>query len=251
MLEEVHEISATATPKRSEAEQISLDKLLGLAVFGEKVAAVNYAYMAELRPEHETRLHEFSRMEAAHGAWFAEGSRQNGITPDRAFADAELGYLKDQIAEHYAAKDFDAIAVVQGFIVESLAIAAYEPIARVADKYPGMRKLFEQAAAEERYHVEWITRYFRLRFYEANDEFLGLTRRVNVQGIDCVGGTMMNIVDCLDEIGVSGADCAGGMMDLYTQLLENVGIRKQDAIKNVVTLFTPAIRKYRRGEKAK
>ena len=70
-------------------------------------------------------------------------------------------------------------------------------------------------------------------------------------GIDCVGGTMMNIADSLDAIGMSGADCAGAMMDGYSGLLERVGVDSRDAVKNVVSLFVPLMTKYRRGECAK
>ena len=85
----------------------------------------------------------------------------------------------------------------------------------------------------------------------ATDEFRILAERVNVQGIDCIGGTMMNIAEYLDKIGMSGADCAGSMMDGYTQLLEKVGFEQKQATKHVVSMFMPLFEKYRRGEKTK
>ncbi len=77
-------------------------------------------------------------------------------------------------------------------------------------------------------------RYLRLRYFDAVDEFRRLAERVNVQGIDCIGGTMMNISEYLDKIGMSGAYCAGAMMDGYTRLLETVGFAQKDATKHVV-----------------
>ena len=74
-------------------------------------------------------------------------------------------------------------------------------------------------------------RYLRLRFFDSEEEFRLLAERVNVQGIDCMGGTMMNIAEYLDKIGLSGADCAGAMMDGYTQLLERVGFEQKKATK--------------------
>jgi hypothetical protein len=151
------------------------------------------------------------------------------------------------VNDHHAAGDFDALAVVQGFIVESMAIATYEPFLEVADDYPGAKEVFQKALDEERYHVDWVTRYLRLRFFDAEDEFLALAARVNVQGIDCIGGSMMKIADYLSTIGLSGADCAGCMMDGYTELLERVGIDQKRAAKNVVGMFMPLIHKYRHG----
>jgi rubrerythrin len=232
-------------------ERRALECLMGLAVFGEKVAARNYVTMAKLRPEHETLLREFASMEGRHGTWFQDCAVKNGVVPDREFADRELGYLVAQVNEHHANGDFDAIAVLQGFIVECLAVATYEPLVEAARRYPGMSEVFAKALEEERYHVDWITRYLRLRFFDRAEELTALAKRVNEQGVDCVGGTLMNITDYLEEIGLSGADCAGAMADEYAALLERVGVPPDDAMRSVVTTFVPIIRKYRRGERTK
>lgn len=243
--------SAPANLARSPEEQCSMNQLMGLAIFGERVAARNYSLMAELRPEFAPLMKKFAAMEAAHGSWFAESSKQNGIVPDKEFADRELGYLIEQVEDHFQKKHFDALAVLQGFIVESLAIATYEPFLDIADKYPGTREVFQKALEEERYHVSWITRYLRLRFFDAEAEFLELAEQTNVQGLDCVGGTMMNIANALTTVGLKGADCAGIMVDAYTGLLEQIGIDPKRAEQNVISLFMPVIRKYRHGERTK
>jgi rubrerythrin len=232
-------------------EQLSMDRIMGLAVFGEKVAARTYALMADLKPEYGTLLRKFAQMEGRHGTWFAKASAENGFRPDRAFADKELGYLISQVDAHHAAGDFDALAVLQGFIVECLAISTYEPFVDVARKYVGLHETFARALEEERYHVDWITRYLRLRFFDHDAEFLELVERVNSQGVDCVGGTLMNITDYLTCVGLSGADCAGAMTDEYLKLLERVGVDARRATKNVVSLFVPIIRKYRQGVQTK
>lgn len=237
--------------ERSPEEQSAIDRLMGLAVFGERVAARTYSKMADLKPEYADLLHKFAAMEARHGTSFMEASRANGVNPDREFADGELGYLLSQVEEHAAARDFEALAIVQGFIVESLAIATYEPFLGIADRYPGASQAFATALADEHYHVDWITRYLRLRFFDTEDDFVALTERVNVQGVDCVGGTLMNIADYLERVGLSGADSAAGMMDGYTRLLEGVGMEQRKALKNVVKLFVPLMAKYRRGERTK
>jgi fatty aldehyde decarbonylase len=243
--------ATTLSAPRPRPEQESIEKLMGLAIFGEKVAAKIYLLCAELKSEFKPLLTTFAKMEANHGAWFLDASRANGIEPDRAFADNELNYLITQVDAHYAKRDFDALIIVQGFIVESLAIATYESFLPIAEKYPGTHDIFQKALEEERYHVDWVVRYLRLRYFDADDEFRTLAERVNVQGIDCIGGTMMNISEYLDAIGMSGAYCAGAMMDGYTRLLENVGFAQKDAAKHVVGMFMPLIRKYRRGEKTK
>ena len=228
----------------------AMASLMGLAIFGEKVAARTYVAMADLRVEHGDLLRRFAAMEARHGASFLQVSRANAVEPDREFADRELGYLIEQVDHHARASDFDALAVLQGFIVESLAIATYEPFLDIADAYPGARQAFTTALADERYHVDWITRYLRLRYFDAVDEFLGLAEHVNTRGVDCVGGTMMNIAGYLDVVGLSGVDCAAGMLDGYAGLLENVGLDPRTALRNVTTLFAPLMVKYRRRERA-
>ena len=236
---------------RTTEEQESIDKLMGLAIFGEKVAARLYLMMADLKPEYAELLKKFAAMEAKHGTWFNEVSKANGINPDKAFADNELGYLLSQAKDHHKNGSFESLAVLQGFIVESLAIATYQGFLSVAHNYPGSKQVFETVLEEEHYHVEWILRYLRLRFFDADQEFTDLAEHVNVQGIDCIGGTMMNIAEYLDKTGLSGADSAGAMMDGYTELLEKVGFEQKKALKHVVSMFMPLIQKYRHGEKTK
>ena len=241
----LHSTDRPAPSGTTPAPGRAMASLMGLAIFGEKVAARTYLAMAELRSEHADLLRKFARMEARHGSSFLEASRANGVEPDREFADGELGYLIEQVDDHAGAGDFDALAVLQGFIVESLAIATYEPFLGVADRYPGAREAFGRALEDERYHVDWITRYLRLRYFDATDEFLALADRVNARGVDCVGGTMMNIARYLDQVGMSGADCAAGMLDGYAGLLEGVGLEPRSALKSVTTLFAPLMVKYR------
>ena len=249
----VKKSSCTTLPRErsTKSQKDSMSKLMGLAIFGEKVAAKTYIRMSELHPEHGIFLRKFAAMEGQHAAWFVAACEKNSVIPDREFADNELGYLISQVEDHFKNKDVDALAILQGFIVESLAIATYEPFLAIAPKYPGTLEPFQKALAEEHYHVDWVTRFLRLRFFDKEDQFLELADRVNVQGIDCIGGTMMNIADCLDSIGLSGADCAGALMDGYTELLETIGIESKKATKNVVGMFIPLIRKYRHGEKTK
>lgn len=242
--------SAVSTPG-AESHLTAMGALMGLAVFGEKVAARTYLAMAALRPESAELMRKFGAMEARHGASFSLASRANDVEPDREFANGELGYLLAQVEEYAAAGDFDALAVLQGFIVESLAIATYEPFLGIADRYPGTKDAFAIALADERYHVDWITRYLRLRYFDAIPDLLVLAERVNARGVDCVGGTMMNIARYLDQIGLSGADCAGGMMDGYAELLEGVGLDQRAALRNVAGTFAPLMAKYRRGERTK
>ena len=237
-------------PESAEHRARAMASLMGLAIFGEKVAARTYVAMAEIQAEHSDRLRSFAAMEARHGASFLAASRANGVEPDREFADEQLGYLIEQVDRYAAATDFAALAILQGFIVESLAIATYEPFLTIADRYAGAREAFATALADERYHVDWITRYLRLRYFDQIDDFLALAERVNVQGIDCVGGTMMNIASSLDAVGMSGADCVAGMLDGYAGLLEGVGLDQRTALKNVTTLFAPLMVKYHRHERA-
>lgn len=234
---------STATPSTKEQ---SMAQLMGLAVFGEKAAAKNYSLIAQLLPPYASILNKFAAMEAKHAADFLEISQVNHVLPDKAFADRELGYLIDQVEEYFAKKDHESLMILQGFIVESLAIATYEPFIDIADEYPGSREAVKRILQEEFYHVDWITRYLRLQYFDRSGEFISLAEKVNRQGVDCVGGSMMNIADALTTVGIPGADCAGIMIDTYTRLLENVGVDQEKSQENVLEIFLPLIRKYRK-----
>src|SRR3954453_21280220 len=153
-------------------DRLPIRRLMGLAVFGEMLAARIYGLMAQLRPEHSPVLRKFASMEGQHATWFREARRCNAIEPDKEFADHELDYLIAQVNDHHAAGDGEALAFVQESIVESMSNAIYEPYLQVADRYPGTRDVFARALDEERYHVEWMTRYLRLRFFDAEGGFV-------------------------------------------------------------------------------
>src|SRR5258706_7459206 len=226
-------------PSDRDAARQAVSSLMGLAIFGEKVAARTYVAMAALRPEYGDLLRRSAAMEARHGSSFLNVSRANGVEPDREFADRELGYLVEQVERYARDSDFDALAVLQGFIVESLAIATYEPFLGIADAYPGARDAFATALADERYHVDWITRYLRLRYFDSVDEFLRLAERVNKQGVDCIGGTMMKIANYLDTLGMSGAGCAAGMLHGYPRLLQQGGPRQRNPPRSGTPPLSP------------
>src|SRR5205809_396273 len=135
--------SPSCTPTPPADKQQAINRLMGLAVFGEMVAARTYSLMGQLKPEFAGLMRKFASMEGQHATWFRDASKANGIEPDKEFADGELGYLIAQVNDHHAKGDFDALAVVQGFIVESMAIATCDPFLSVADQYPGARTAFQ------------------------------------------------------------------------------------------------------------
>ncbi len=49
-------------PPQPHETRLAMDRLLGLAVFGEKVAARTYGLMADLEPGHGALLRKFRRM---------------------------------------------------------------------------------------------------------------------------------------------------------------------------------------------
>jgi Long-chain fatty aldehyde decarbonylase len=226
-----------ARAETSASERLSMDRIMGLAVLGEKIAARTYALMAKLRPEHAPLLQQLAHTEGVHATWFGDICVRNGLAPDRELADKELGHLIALVDAHYAAGDFDALAVLQGFLVEGLAIATYGPFVQAARKYVGLAEVFARALEEARVHVEWVTAYLRERFAGRDAELIALVERVNSQGVERLGGTLTNLTSYLSCVGMSGADCAGSMTDEYVALLERVGIDPRRATKNAVSLF--------------
>src|SRR5262249_59066644 len=98
--------SQPASSDPDTASRQAMASLMGLAIFGEKVAARTYVAMADLRVEHGDLLRRFAAMQARHGASFLQVSRANAVEPDREFADRELGYLIEQVERHARASDF-------------------------------------------------------------------------------------------------------------------------------------------------
>ena len=64
-------------------DRLPIRRLMGLAVFGEMLAARIYNLMAQLRPEYSPVLRKFASMEGQHATWFREACRHNAIEPDK------------------------------------------------------------------------------------------------------------------------------------------------------------------------
>src|SRR5262245_61659191 len=81
---------ASCIPSIPADQQQAINRLMGLAVFGDMVAARTYTLMGQLKPEFTDLMRKFAGMEGQHAAWFRDASRANGIEPDKEFADGEL-----------------------------------------------------------------------------------------------------------------------------------------------------------------
>jgi rubrerythrin len=214
-------------------------RLVAMAVSGEKIAAETYVLMSLLRSEHSERLRGFAAIETQHAATFADAGRREGLLPDRLFTDRVLGSCIAQIGEHYAARDFDALAIVQSFVVEALAIATYEPFAR--GHRNGTHEAFRRGLDEERQHVEWLTRYLRLRYFGEEESFLAACARVNTPCITGLGRAFAEIGQDFAALGIEGADCASSMMVQYRGLLDRVGVEHVGASRHVEQMFRPVL----------
>jgi hypothetical protein len=226
-------------------EQGGMDRLMGIAVLAEKLAAHAYAQLAELRPEESALLLRFAHAETQHASWLGKASAANGFQPDRAFAERELGHLVSQVSAYRAEQDFDAIAVLQGFLLQGLVIATYDPFLDIARRYVGLSQVCSRALAEARHHVDWIARYLHLRFFDRQGELIALVQRVVVRGAHCVGAAWLSYPEYLTGVGLSGAACAGALTDEHAQLLQRAGVEERLATRTALGLVLPAARRCR------
>jgi rubrerythrin len=240
-----------ASPVARDAHDEPMGCLMALAVFGERLAAKTYLAMAALEPRHAGTLRRFAQMEAGHAASFVRVSRNHGLVLGADFAAARLSYLEEQIERYREAGRFDALAVLQGLIVESLAIATYEPFLAIADRYPGAGEVFAAALADEREHVDWMTGYLLARFADTPAALAALAEEVNQSGVDCVGGTLVDIGGYLEAAGLPASQCASAMIDGYAGLLARSGMSEDAALREVVRSFLPLLRRYQAARRAR
>jgi fatty aldehyde decarbonylase len=128
--------------------------VLAQAVTGELVAAMNYASLSEIcdDPEEVADALEHAAGERWHAAAFAAEGRKIGVEVPNNVDARHWKRLRDSFMRCITAHDPIGCLIVQEIMLESVAVASYARVAKVA---PGsLGKTFARIAAEEQQHVD-------------------------------------------------------------------------------------------------
>ena len=224
--------------------------VLAQAVTGELVAAMNYSALAEVceDPEEVSEALEHAEIERGHAAAFAAEGRAIGVEVVDNTDAIHWKRLREVFMRCIAERDFIGCLIVQEIMLESLAVASYARVGKVA---PGsMGRTFTAIAAEEGEHVDHameILRAERARDRQRFDEKMHrlhldvMTTLARMLAKECRDGHCeVCHGDCvkpaLFDISLSAAELRGASLQQYLKTLDRLGLPGEVTLQWVAQL---------------
>ncbi len=212
--------------------------VLAQAVTGELVAAMNYSALAEIceDPAEVAEAREHAAIERSHAAAFSAAGRKIGVDVINNVDGKHWKRIRESFMRCIAERDYTACLIIQEIMLESLALASYTRVARVA---PGnLGKVFGAIAADEREHADHAIAILKAeraadphRFDEKLHRLHGdvMTTLAKMLAKDCSEGHCEVCVSscvkpALFQIDLSVAQLRGASLQQYLKTLDALGV---------------------------
>lgn len=212
--------------------------VLAQAVTGELVAAMNYSALAAIcdDPAEATEAREHAAIERSHAAAFAAAGRKIGVDVINNVDGKHWKRIRESFMRCIAERDYTACLIIQEIMLESLALASYTRVARVA---PGnLGKVFAAIAADEREHADHAIAILKAerdaephRFDDKLHRLHGdvMTTLAKMLAKDCSEGHCEVCVSscvkpALFQIDLSAAQLRGASLQQYLKTLDALGV---------------------------
>ena len=212
--------------------------VLAQAVTGELVATMNYAALADIcdDPGEIEEAREHASIERSHAAAFLAAGRKIGVEVVSNVDGKHWKRLRESFMRCIAERDVTGCLIIQEIMLESLALASYTRVARVA---PGnLGRVFGAIAADERKHAEHaiaILKAERDADPQAFDDKLHrlhldvMTTLAKMLAKDCNDGPCDVCVSAcvkpaLFGIDLSAAQLRGASLQQYLKTLDALGL---------------------------
>jgi rubrerythrin len=212
--------------------------VLAQAVTGERIAAMNYASLAEMctDPAEVADALEHAENERGHAAAFAAEARKIGV---EAIDNVDGRYwkrLRAAFLKCIDARDFIACLIVQEVMLESFAVASYQRVGRVG---PGsLGATFAAIAAQEVEHIDHALSLLRAERavdpQKFDDKIFALhlevmTTLAEMMARECVSGHCeVCHGNCakpaLPSVGLTTAELRGASLQQYLKTLDLLGL---------------------------
>jgi rubrerythrin len=234
-------------PARDSARSLPVDTLdaaaiwqdvLAQAMTGELIAALNYASLSEIcdDPAAAEDALQHARGERGHAAAFAAEGRKLGVTVASNVDAKHWRRLREAFLRCVAARDVTGCLIVQEIMLESLAVASYERVARAAEG--SLRETFAAIADEEHEHLAHameILRAERARDERSFDDKLHRLHRevmtilAEMLARDCRTGHCEVCQDrcvkpSLPDLRFSASELRGASLQQYLRTLDMLGL---------------------------
>lgn len=212
--------------------------VLAQAVTGELVATMNYAALADIcdDPAEAEEAREHAAIERSHAAAFLAAGRRIGVDVVANVDGKHWKRIRESFLRCIAERDFTGCLIIQEIMLESLALASYTRVARVA---PGaLGRVFGAIAAEEQKHADHAIALLKAERDADPQSFDDKLHRLHVDVMttlakmlakDCGEGacdicTSSCVKPALFEIDLSAAQLRGASLQQYLKTLDALGL---------------------------
>ena len=212
--------------------------VLAQAVTGELLATMNYASLAEIceDPAEAEEAREHASIERAHAAAFLAAGRKIGVDVVPNVDGKHWKRLRESFLGCIAERDYTGCLIIQEIMLESLALASYARVARVA---PGvLGRVFGAIAADEKKHADHSIAILKAERDANPQRFDDKLHRLHVDVMttlakmlakDCNDGPCDVCVSAcvkpaLFDVDLSAAQLRGASLQQYLKTLDALGL---------------------------
>ena len=212
--------------------------VLAQAVTGELVAAMNYGALAGIcdDPAEAAEALEHAAIERAHASAFVAAGRKIGVDVVSNVDGMHWKRIRESFMRCIAERDYTACLIIQEIMLESLALASYTRVARVA---PGnLGRVFGAIAADEREHADHAIAILKAERDADPHRFDDKLHRLHADVMttlakmlakDCSEGHCEVCVSscvkpALFQIDLSAAQLRGASLKQYLETLDALGL---------------------------
>lgn len=224
--------------------------VLAQAVTGELLAAMNYTSLAQMcdDPEEIAEALEHALGERGHAASFAAEGRNLGVEVADNVQGMHWKRLREAFLRCIAERDFVGCLVVQEIMLESVAVASYARVGKVA---PGsLGKTFARVAVEEEDHIGHALEILKAERAVDAARFDQKVHRLHLDVMTTLAKMLAK--DCHDghcevcrgncvkpslpDIGLNAAELRGASLQQYLRTLDELGLPGEVTLQWVAQL---------------
>ena len=212
--------------------------VLAQAVTGELLATMNYVALAEIceDPAEAEEAREHAAIERGHAAAFLAAGRKIGVDVVPNIDGKHWKRIRESFMRCIADRDVTACLIIQEIMLESLALASYTRVARVA---PGtLGRVFGAIAADEQKHADHAVAILKAERGSDPQRFDDKLHRLHLDVMttlakmlakDCNDGPCdVCVSSCvkpaLFQIDLSAAQLRGASLQQYLKTLDALGL---------------------------
>ena len=224
--------------------------VLAQAVTGELVAAMNYTALSRIcdDPAEVEEALEHAEIERGHAAAFTAAGRKIGVVVQHNVEGKHWRRVHESFMRCVAERDYIACLIIQEIMLESLALASYARVARVAPASLG--RTFGVIAAEEEAHLGHALAILKAERARDTQRFDDKLRRLHFDVMSTL--SRMLAKDCsegqcdvcqsscvkpsLFEVSLSAAELRGASLQRYLKTLDALGLPGEVTLQWVAQL---------------